>query len=208
MDRWVPSIETRMPASHHPRRLQSALLALAITVLIPGEILAASSDLYPSSKKEAGALKLAQVVGLASRSEILGLKKDYQRLLDSGLSDSVLVDKSVGLGRVFCCGGLPEATRLDALLFYIPPADSVELGDIVEIRLGQEPGKGAPGRINVVTQVRERANATEHRCRWDPPNERAWMRVIYCDWMPTEGWTHKKGIGNPWIKAPSRDTLP
>ncbi len=60
--------------------------------------------------------------------------------------------------------------------------------------------------MNVATRVRERADATERHCGWDPPSPRAWMRVIYCDWMPAEGWTHKKGIGNPWIKTAGADS--
>lgn len=211
MNRQVPSAGRPRSALDSPRtrfRVPATLVAWAFSLFLPALVLAASSRLYPSSKKEAGALKLAQVMGLANRGDIVGLKKDYQRLLDSGLPDSALVDRSVGSGRVYCCGGLPEATALDALWFYIPPGISLEPGDIVEIQLGEEPGKRTAGRINVVTQVRERANATERHCRWEPPNEGDWMRVIYCDWMVAEGWTHKNGIGHPWIKPAGHDTLP
>lgn len=196
--RWNRQCESRMCL---------ALVTWAVSILVPITVLASSSSLYPSKKKEAGALKLAQVTGLASRAEIVAFKKDYQRLLDSGLPDSALVDRSIGAGRVYCCGGLPAATHLDELWFYVPPDIPVEPGDFVEIRLGQEPGKKSAGRVNAVTQARERVNATERRCRWEPPNDRLWMRVIYCDWMTAEGWTHKNGIGNPWIKPATLDTL-
>jgi len=182
--------------------------ALAILVFVAPACLASSSNLYPSSKKEARALKLAQVTGIANRAQIQALGKDLQRLHDSGIPDSALVDGSVAQGRVYCCGGLPASTGLDALWFYVPPDVELHPGDIAEIRLGQEPDKRSPGQVNVLTRVRERADASEHHCHWDPEKPGAWMRVIYCDWMSDEGWTHKKGIGNPWIKAAAPDSTP
>lgn len=179
-------------------------LAVAAGAALVGTAVAGSS-LYPSSKRETDARKLAQVVGLATRAEIQGLK-DRRLLLEAGIPDSALRDGSLGMGRVYCCGGLPEATRLDVLWFYIPPDVPVRLGDVVEIQLGHE-GKGrTPGMVNVVARVRESHDATERHCRWDPDQPGKWMRVIYCDWMEAEGWVHKKGIGSPWIKPPTGDS--
>jgi hypothetical protein len=182
-----------------PPARAAALSVLAIA-LVPALCLAASSTLYPPSKKEAGALRLAQVMALAKRSDIVGLGKDYQRLLAAGLPDSVLVDHSIAAGRVFCCNGLVEKTN--QIWFYVPPGVDAQLGDIVEMRLGREPGKHEAGTVNVVTRVRDRASAAEHPCRWEPPNDRLWMRVLNCDGLAEAGWTHKNGIGQPWLMMP------
>jgi len=86
-----------------------------------------------------------------------------------------------------------------------PP--SVEVGDIAEIKMGRQSSKTDLGEVNIATRVRERKDAKEASCRWDPPNERLWMRVLYCDWMRGEGWTHKKGLHETWLKRAPRDTL-
>src|SRR5262245_63836542 len=76
------------------------------------------SPLFPPSRKEADAHRVAQVVAMASREEILKLGKEYQRLIDSGIPDSALIDRSLGVGRVFCCGGLPESAGTNVIWFY------------------------------------------------------------------------------------------
>jgi len=54
-------------------------------------------------KDEAGALRLTQVIQLASRDEILKLKDNLEHLLASGVKDSDLKDGSVPVGRIYCC---------------------------------------------------------------------------------------------------------
>ena len=166
---------------------------------------ATSSNLYPPKKQQTSALRLVEVMQLASREEIVGFGKDYKRLLASGYADSQLVGGSVAVGQIYCCGGM--ISRTETLWFYVPPDLSIDPGDIVEIRLGQEAGGQAPGVVNVATRLRERMDAPEKHCGWVPNNDKLWMRVLYCDWMESEGWTHKEGIGEPWVKlAPLAST--
>ena len=63
------------------------------------------SKVYPPYKNEAGSLRLVQVMQLASRQEIVNMGVHYKYLLASGLQDSDLQEKSIGAGRVYCCGG-------------------------------------------------------------------------------------------------------
>jgi hypothetical protein len=70
------------------------IICLADTVSRAG-----TSKLYPPSKDEAGALRLAQVVQIATRDEILKLGVSLQHLLASGLKDSEFKDGSLATSR-------------------------------------------------------------------------------------------------------------
>jgi len=159
---------------------------------------AGTSKLYPRSKDEAGALRLAQVVQIATREEILGLGVSLQHLLASGLKDSNFKDGSLATGRVYCCH--PSTDEGTAMWFYVPPDAPVKLGDIVVIRMGRESTKKDPGTVNVVIEIRQKKDAPDSQCSWDPPNDKLWRRVLYCSWMPAEGWTLKTGGHKTWLK--------
>lgn len=185
------------PDFHAPRRLLRAAALFAILLAVSG-CATAPSFLYPPTKQQTSALRLAEVMQLATREQIVGFGKDYQRLLASGYADSQLVAGSVAAGQVYCCGGL--ISRTEGLEFYVPPDLGVYPGDIVEVRLGREASKSDPGVVNAAIRVRERMDSPEKHCGWVPQNDKLWMRVLYCDWMESEGWTHKEGIGEPWVK--------
>jgi hypothetical protein len=34
-------------------------------------------------------------------------------------------------------------------------------------------------------------------------NDKLWRRVLYCDWMPAEGWTLKTGAYKTWLERAS-----
>jgi hypothetical protein len=55
-------------------------------------------------------------------------------------------------------------------------------------------GNGDLGRANVVTRVVQRRDVQDGECRWIPPDPRLWGRVLYCDWMPQEGWVEQTGL--------------
>jgi hypothetical protein len=162
---------------------------------------AGTSRLYPPKKDESGALRLAQVIQIATREEILKFTVHLQHLLASGLQDSAFQDGSLAMGRVYCCH--PSTDEGTAMWFYVPPDAPVQLGDIVVIRMGRESTKKDPGTVNRVIEVREKKNAPGSRCSWDPPKDFLWRRVLYCDWMPAEGWTLKKGAYKTWLKRAS-----
>ena len=156
------------------------------------------SKVYPPYKNEAGSLRLTQVMQLASRQEIVKLGVHYKYLLDSGLHDSDLQDKSIGAGRVYCCGGPAEEGM--GIWFYIPPGLEITPGDIVEVKMGREPSGNDSGMVNTAVRVRQRKGVSNPQCRWVPDNEKLWMRVLYCDWMEAEGWVEKKGFESTWLK--------
>jgi hypothetical protein len=177
------------------------MIFLACTVSKAG-----TSKLYPPSKDEAGALRLAQVMQTATREEILKLTTQREHLLASGLQDSDFKDGSLAMGRVYCCH--PSTDEGTAIWFYVPPDRPVKPGDIVEIRMGRESTKKDPGKVNVLVEIRQKKDLPESHCTWDPPNESLWRRVLYCDWMPAEGWTLKKGAHNTWLRRASEATVP
>jgi hypothetical protein len=91
------------------------------------------------------------------------------------------------------------------LAFYVPTDFRVAMGDVVEIVLGRtatkkERKKGDQGTMNRVAQIRDSFESEAGSCRWDPENETLWMRVLYCDWMPGEGWQYRGGLSNGWFK--------
>jgi len=182
------------------RKLQPAVL-LMMLCLACAVSNAGTSKLYPPSKDEAGALRLAQVMQTATREEILKLTTQRQHLLASGLQDSDFKDGSLAMGRVYCCH--PSTDEGTALWFYVPPDAPVQPGDIVVVRMGRESTKKGPGKVNVLVEVRQKKDATDSHCSWDPPDDKLWRRVLYCDWMPAEGWTLKKGAYKTWLKPAS-----
>ena len=148
---------------------------------------AATSKLHPPDKDHAGSLRVAQVVTLATREEILALGSNLEILLASGLKDSDLVDGSVAAGRVNCCHQKSEESS--SIWFYVPPDIKVQDGDLAVVRMGRKASKRDPGEINVAVEIRESADVAESRCIWDPPMSGCGCESVYCDWMPAEGWT-------------------
>jgi hypothetical protein len=140
------------------------MIFLACTVAEAG-----TSKLYPPSKDETGALRLAQVMQTATREDILKLTTQREHLLASGLQDSDFKDGSLAIGRVYCCH--PSTDEGTAIWFYVPPDKPVKTGDIVEIRMGRESTKKDPGKVNVLVEIRQKVDAPESHCAWDPPNE-------------------------------------
>ena len=193
--------DSNSPAScSQVRKLQLTVVFLMICLACAVSS-AATSKLYPPKKDETGALRLAQVMQTATREEILKLTEQRQHLLDSGLQDSDFQDGSLAMGRVYCCH--PSTDEGTAMWFYVPPDAPVHVGDIVVVRMGRESTKKDPGTVNRLIEVREKKDAPNSRCSWDPPKDFLWRRVLYCDWMPAEGWTLKTGAYKTWLKRAS-----
>src|SRR5437016_4454035 len=74
------------------------LTGLFLLISIPCAVCSAgTSKLYPPTKDQAGALRLAQVMQTATREEILKLTTQRQHLIDSGLKDSDFQDGSLAM---------------------------------------------------------------------------------------------------------------
>ena len=195
-------IDTKYQSNWHLPRCRFRKRRPAVLVLMMGLTCAVAnagnSKLYPPSKDEAGTLRLAQVMQTATREEILKLTTQREHLLASGLQDSDFKDGSLAMGRVYCCH--PSTEEGTAMWFYVPPDKPVSPGDIVEVRMGHESSKKDPGKVNMLVEIRQKKDAAESHCSWDPPKEFLWRRVLYCDWMPAEGWTLTKGAYSTWLK--------
>lgn len=177
------------------------LLLIAVIPLLTS--CASVSRLHPLVRENAGVVRVAQVVALGTRQDILASGENYDHLIASGIQDADLRDGGVAQGRVYCCDG-PNLT----IWFYIPSGMDVEVGDIVEVKMGRQHEDHDRGTVNIATQVRHKRADAEKHCRWDPPNERLWMRILYCDWMAKEGWVERKeGPAKTWVKpAPTTGT--
>jgi hypothetical protein len=147
-----------------------------------------------------GSLRVAQVMYLASRAEIISSGTHYQILLASGIDDAEIQDGSAALARVYCCWEPNE--KANAIAFHVPAGLGVELGDIVEVKAGQPPARGSPGTANIAVRVRQKYADTYGPCRWVPEDPRLWTRILYCDWMPEEGWVEQKAFWKTWLKPP------
>lgn len=173
------------------------VLCLACDVAIAG-----TSRLYPPSDGETGGLRLTQIMAIASRDDILKSGESLQHLLASGLKDSDFRDGSLAMARIYCCH--PSTEQGTAIWFYVPPEVPVNPGDLVIVRMGRKATKKDPGLVNTAVQVREKKDTPNSQCSWDPPDEKMWTRVLYCTWMPTEGWKLNNGLHKTWIK-PAKD---
>lgn len=179
---------------------KSAWLLSAATLLFSAVVIAA--DPHPRGTRVA-----AMVVQVASLEEIMssGDKGILGRLRSQGIPDDQLSDGSIAAGIVYCCGG--KISKETMLVFYVPPNFRAAVGDVAEIALGHTPTKkqsknGDKGSINQALQVRESLNDESGQCRWDPENETLWMRVLFCEWMPSDGWVYRDGLNKGWFKLP------
>lgn len=172
------------------RQCGIGLVVLALPLL---HACAQNSRLYPNDAPE-NSLRLVEVQGLASRSDIQNNRYIYEPLAAAGIQDAGTRDGSIGGGRVYCCGGKMDEAFFH--YFFIPAEIEVEAGDIVEIRTGSLP-KGGVSSVNTIVRVVQRKDDPAGTCRWEPPDGH-YGRVLYCDWMPKTGWVKYKGT---WVKS-------
>jgi len=159
------------------------------------------SDVVP-----VGSLRLAQVMSVGRRSDVVESPDLYKILKASGIDDSDIVDGNIVVARIYCCGGLTEKSSSEvheARGIYVPRNLHVNVGDIVEMRVGRPPQDGDHGLLNTVTRVVMKRGQDDGSCWWDPRDDRLWLRVLYCSWMPEQGWTKQGGIHPAWYKPPA-----
>jgi len=149
-----------------------------------------------------GVHRMVEVVYLADRSEITDGpgRWAYDRLIAQGVRDSDIVDGSFAIGRIYCCKRDPADDF--TLKFYASADLGIEVGDIVEIRLGvaSQDNSGEQPILSVAVRKRERANDPDSACWWDPDQPGLWMKVIRCRWMESEGWVYQKGMHKTWYR--------
>jgi hypothetical protein len=139
-------------------------LLLAASLLAGGASCGTYSRMYPAPKMPGlvetptGSLRLAQVMALATRDQILSARPTRDSIIASGIQESEIRDGSLAIGRVQCCGGPNE--KSNSFVFYVPSGIGVDVGDIVEIKMGRAPNGSDPGILNTVTRVRMKPPTT------------------------------------------------
>ena len=184
------------------RFLQMALPTMLSAACASGTVI----DKYQSDYVPAGSLRLGQVIKIATGEEVLENKQLHNLVSTSGVSDAEINQGSVVLARVFCCGGLTRNTSSEvanARVAYVPQGMRVGLEDIVEIRVGHEAAGGTGPAMNRVTRVVQKSGQDDGSCWWDPKDDRLWLRILYCKWMPNEGWVKQGGVSPAWFKPPA-----
>ena len=184
-----------------------AMLAFLLLALLtscstpPNTPIFASPSRFHAVYVPDGSLRAGEVFQVGTREELEAQEWAHDVLLAADIPDSDIRDGSVVLVRVFCCG---ELAKLTYLLVYVPPDKNAGVGDIVEIWSGQMLEKGGPlGPFpNTVTRLLEKGSSTQGACRWSPDN------VIFCDWMPTEGWIQQEGLYPFWVNPLAAPTPP
>ena len=185
----------RMCIPVHNSLLIYCVLIYALLIAGCSTPLRIHSDIVPT-----GSMRLEQVMEIGKRADILQYKELYEAIIASGIKDSEIKDGSVVVARITCCGGPSE--KLDSRMLFVPKEINVALGDIVEVRVGRPPEKGDAGMLNTVTRVVQKDGDNDGKCWWDPKDERLWLRILYCDWMPKEGWVKQGGLDSAWYWPP------
>ncbi len=182
------------------RRAWGKALSLSALVMI-FESFASSVYQMQAFHLPAASHRMGGVVAIARHDEIVAFPEQYLQVLTaSGLKPTEMPDGSVAVAIVYCCGG--PAEKSDSFFFYVPPGMSVQPGDIVEVKMGRPTNQSDPGTVNTLVGVRQKKDASGV-CRWDPPDPALWMRILYCDWMPKEGWVEQTGLYKTWYKPPT-----
>jgi hypothetical protein len=180
---------------------RSTRLKLCVLAFVPIMLVGCVDRRIQDDYVPAGSLRLAQIGKYFTRADVLGEPEARNLLLACGVKEQEISDHSLALVRVYCCGGAIENTS--ARVIYVPPTIYAGIGDIVEVRVGSPPHGDDPGTLHTATRVCQKAGVSGP-IRWDPPNERLWMRVLYADWMPAQGWVRHGGIHRMWYKPPPK----
>ena len=150
----------------------------------------------------AASLRVAQVIAVANRQDIVNTEA-YKAIIAAGVADADIQDGSVVMMRIYCCGGMSQELSSEFVhrkMAYVPKGMKLEPGDFVEIKVGRPPERGDGGRLNTVIRVVGTRTDSRESCWWEPKNDKLWLRVPYCDWMPAEGWVKQGGLNPAWFK--------
>jgi hypothetical protein len=183
------------------------MLALVVGIMPASAKNGAPSRLFPYFEEDTGVLVLGQVAHVGSRTEIVDSGDHYQFLLSTGIPGADITDGRMIVAQLYCCGG--RISEDQAIWAFVPPGIIVEREDLVEIRMGRVPSPGAPGVVNTVAAVRQKAAEGDGPCRWEPDSPSLWMRVVHCDDMEQQGWVQRGKLRKLWFRpAGAPDLLP
>jgi hypothetical protein len=194
MARVWHSVPAETPADYRRDGPRLSDLTLLRPLCVAAIVMMSACTISAGKLGEAGTLHAAQVVEVMTRGNILASSEVHESLSKSGISDAAIADGSVVVVRTLCCGPANTSNPHGALNPQLLP---LKAGDVVEFMW---PGGSA---VNSVTRVLQSADQNDGPCRWDPKNEKLWRRVMYCEWMPMEGWVKQEGLIPGWYKPAS-----
>jgi hypothetical protein len=140
---------------------------------------------------EPATLHTGEVVEVLTRADILGSRGIHTSLSNAGVADAAIIDGSVVVVRTLCCGPPNTANPHGALNTQ---GLKIQVGDVVEFLW---PGGSA---VNSITRVLQPAGADNGACWWDPKDDKLWRRVMFCSWMPEQGWVRQEGLTTGWYR--------
>ncbi len=153
------------------RRSHGAYAALAVmAALMPSGCVHVAPLRVCPDDVPAGASRLLQVMRVGARDDVVSVKEWHQARVASGLRDEDIVDGSLAVGRIDCCGGPADLPRRQD--FGAPRGVKVHPLDTVEVPAGRQPAPDVTPVVNTVTRVVQTANAPVGACGWDPPDPR------------------------------------
>jgi len=196
----------RPPVAGFLRRVP--LAALLFCGLLAGKPCFAEQSRVYEDYVPAGSLHLGQVIAAGKRDQIMNMKPLYEAVKTLGVDDADIADGTVVMARIFCCGGFTKESSAEvrnSLLLYVQKGMDAGLGDMVELRVGHVAEGGNPAVMNSVTRIVQKSGQDDGTCWWDPKNDRLWQRILYCEWMPKEGWIKQEGMTPAWFKPPSAE---
>lgn len=174
--------------------MNSLFHAFLVAILCLASVVAGAAKNDDAS----GHLLAAGVVQVATQAELAGTNF-HKDMLARGVDEASIVDGVLVVARMLCCRDNPKTSI--AVYAYNPLAIQVAPGDLIELRVGDSQAKGTVDELVIVTRVLQRADQVDGMCRWDPPDPRLWLRFVYCDWMPAEGWVKRNRKLYPgWYK--------
>jgi hypothetical protein len=188
-----------------PLAASTMLVLLAGCAQPPDGGVASSLSRIHASNVPEGSLRAGQVVGLATAAEVAPGTWGREALRAGGVPENEIGAGSILLARVFCCGGQIEEVTAPAA--WVPKGATVAPGDFVEIWSDRPAPADGPfaARPNRVTRVLQTASSPTRACSWQPDDPRLRMRVVYCDWMPAQGWSQQAGTAPFWVKVVGPD---
>jgi hypothetical protein len=160
----------------------------------------------PTKAEEYGVLRAAGVLDVSTATDFKEHKALHDTYAAAGVDESQMVDGASIAARTQCCR--PDMQNSGPVVLYNAQHFKIEVGDLVEFRVGGANSKDHKNELNVVTRVLQHGEPADGECWWDPRNPNLWRRVVYCKWMQKEGWIWEDSLGDPGWYKPAADQAP
>ena len=153
----------------------------------------------PLKASEYGVLRAAGVVVIATAQDFKEHKVLHDNYAAAGVAEADMVDGASIGARMECCR--PDIQNSSPVTLYNEKHLKIEVGDLVEFRVGGLKSTDHKEALNVITRVLQHGDPPDATCWWEPRNPSLWRRVVFCEWMQKEGWVKDDTLGDVgWYK--------